>query len=332
MDMKKILQALDTASTKPVEGASSMAKFLRVVKEADINQAAATPAAAPAPAATPAPAIQVPEIPPMPAQDGDQGDGSKLTTNPDGTKTYAGAFGTFTYNAQGQAIKYASPNFGGFGQEIDLTNKQTKQSYSQGPLSIQQTRDASGAVTNTDSEYDLGVAKLKQNAGINGTTNSATVPAGATQQVISEGANPHKVALPVQMAMQHYQDASKKVVAKESIIGKYFSLVEEEQRQQQVEKKAFLKQYATIIAERVRMKETSLKDKEDLTAKRKALHDLSLNKDVDQKHVQQRKLDLEKEAKDKDLDEDNDPCWDSYKQIGTKKKGGKTVPNCVPKK
>lgn len=29
--------------------------------------------------------------------------------------------------------------------------------------------------------------------------------------------------------------------------------------------------------------------------------------------------------------EDNDPCWDSHKQVGTKKKGGKTVPNCVPK-
>ena len=24
------------------------------------------------------------------------------------------------------------------------------------------------------------------------------------------------------------------------------------------------------------------------------------------------------------------PCWDGYKPVGTKKKGGKTVPNCVP--
>ena len=28
--------------------------------------------------------------------------------------------------------------------------------------------------------------------------------------------------------------------------------------------------------------------------------------------------------------EDSDPCWDNYKQIGLKKKDGKTVPNCVP--
>ena len=29
--------------------------------------------------------------------------------------------------------------------------------------------------------------------------------------------------------------------------------------------------------------------------------------------------------------EDDDPCWDSHKQVGMKKKGGKMVPNCVPK-
>ena len=27
---------------------------------------------------------------------------------------------------------------------------------------------------------------------------------------------------------------------------------------------------------------------------------------------------------------DNDPCWDGYKQVGWKKKDGKKVPNCVP--
>lgn len=29
--------------------------------------------------------------------------------------------------------------------------------------------------------------------------------------------------------------------------------------------------------------------------------------------------------------EDSDPCWKDYKQLGMKKKGGKQVPNCVPK-
>ena len=30
------------------------------------------------------------------------------------------------------------------------------------------------------------------------------------------------------------------------------------------------------------------------------------------------------------LDEQENPCWDGYKQVGTKMKNGKRVPNCVP--
>ena len=33
---------------------------------------------------------------------------------------------------------------------------------------------------------------------------------------------------------------------------------------------------------------------------------------------------------DESLRTDN-PCWKDYKPVGTKKKGGRTVPNCVPK-
>lgn len=37
-------------------------------------------------------------------------------------------------------------------------------------------------------------------------------------------------------------------------------------------------------------------------------------------------------AKNKTAKAKKDPCWDGYEQVGTKKKSGKTVPNCVPKK
>lgn len=30
-------------------------------------------------------------------------------------------------------------------------------------------------------------------------------------------------------------------------------------------------------------------------------------------------------------DEKDNPCWNGYHPVGTKKKNGKTVPNCVPK-
>jgi hypothetical protein len=49
--------------------------------------------------------------------------------------------------------------------------------------------------------------------------------------------------------------------------------------------------------------ETALRNKEDYHAKRKALDDLGRNKDVDQKAVQQRRLDLDKEAKQKGMAE-----------------------------
>jgi len=45
-----------------------------------------------------------------------------------------------------------------------------------------------------------------------------------------------------------------------------------------------------------------------------------------------KKTKAEARASLKDVAEDSDPCWKDYKQIGMKKKNGKTVPNCVPKK
>jgi hypothetical protein len=34
---------------------------------------------------------------------------------------------------------------------------------------------------------------------------------------------------------------------------------------------------------------------------------------------------------EKFVNEEKDPCWTGYKQIGTKKKKGRIVPNCVKK-
>jgi hypothetical protein len=66
--------------------------------------------------------------------------------------------------------------------------------------------------------------------------------------VVTEGVSPHKVTLPVQMAMQHYQKPS---VKKETIIGKYFQQVEEVTLQKQTERKQLLQQYAQKISQRV---------------------------------------------------------------------------------
>ena len=111
------------------------------------------------------------------------------------------------------------------------------------------------------------------------------VDKNASVQLLNEG-NPHKVSLPVQMAMQHYQTVEQPVhkpVGRDSVIKKYFHEAELDVQSQHSEKKELMRQYAGIIAERVLMRESK------------------------------------------------DPCWKDYKMVGTKKKGKKTVPNCVPK-
>jgi hypothetical protein len=301
MDMKKILQAMDGVASKPVEGADSMARFLRMVKEAEINQPAA-----PAPA-KPAPQVKVPEIPQLPAQDGDQGNGEVVKTNADGTRTYAGGFGTFTYDAQGKAIKYSTPNFAGVGQTVDLTNNQTTQNYNAGPLNTTQTTDANGNVVSHNTEYDLGLGKMAMGQDAKGITSKswqgrgeeannivsnkdlyamgnkdkeatygramAQVNGTPVQEnslskflsivdknnvsILKEGTNPHKVALPVQMAMQHYQQHTEKPQPRERLIDKYFVEAETEITQRKEEKRALINQYAKTIAERVLMKESA---------------------------------------------------------------------------
>lgn len=78
-------------------------------------------------------------------------------------------------------------------------------------------------------------------------------------QVVTEGASPHKVALPVQMAMQHYQEPQVQTPSIKSPIKtsvrKFFKEVEGEHNEKLAEKKQLLRQYSQTIAERVMMRE-----------------------------------------------------------------------------
>ena len=284
MDMKRILQAFDGASTKPVEGASDMSKFLRIVSETDINQ----------------PQVQVPDVPAMPditgLQPGARKDleaGANVTLKQDGTVDYSGGFGTFIYDKSGKALKYITPRFNGSQQTVDLTSQAVTHDYNAGPLAVSQTKDASGKQTNLDTSYNLGPAEIRHQVDASGNaTNTAKVPDGDTTHqvtgneftgasqpvseasmstllsiiekndvsILNEGSNPHKVALPVQMAMQHYQQVpiEKKVVRGNGLIAKYFAEAEEAINNQEENKKQLMRQYASVIAERVRLKESAL--------------------------------------------------------------------------
>lgn len=71
-------------------------------------------------------------------------------------------------------------------------------------------------------------------------------------QIVNEGANPHKVSLPVQMAMQHYQQ--EKPIEKpknNSILKKYFIEAEELFAEKELERKEQLKMYARKVADRI---------------------------------------------------------------------------------
>ena len=76
--------------------------------------------------------------------------------------------------------------------------------------------------------------------------------------IINEGANPHKVSLPVQMAMQHYSEPVVKEEKQPSLLKQYFAEAEEAFQQEKVEKRQLINQYAKIIAERVQMKESAV--------------------------------------------------------------------------
>jgi hypothetical protein len=92
------------------------------------------------------------------------------------------------------------------------------------------------------------------------------VDKNASVQLLQEG-NPHKVSLPVQMAMQHYQkeesapEPQQARVGRESVVRKYFDEAEQAIQAEQIKKKNFYKQYAQTIAERVLMKESKLDER-----------------------------------------------------------------------
>jgi len=145
------LQKQKAQQTVPVQ--ENISKFLRILKEAEINQPAANNPALPT--ADEINKIKA-SIPQLPAQDGDLGNGSRVTTNADGTRSYSSGMGTFTYDAQGKAITYTSPKMSGYGQTLDLATNQIVHDYHAGPLSTTAKTDAQGRGTSFGLKYNLG--------------------------------------------------------------------------------------------------------------------------------------------------------------------------------
>lgn len=70
-------------------------------------------------------------------------------------------------------------------------------------------------------------------------------------EIMTEGANPHKVSLPVQMAMQHYQTAEPVKENKTSLLKKYVAEAEEELAEQEAIRQQRITMYSRKIAQKV---------------------------------------------------------------------------------
>ena len=215
MDMKKILQAMDGISTKPVEGSDSMAKFLRVVKEANLNQTALT----------------VPESTLSPEQ--------------------------LAYNQlraqldSADSMRNSDNTYADVSPEVTASTNTMRTKLAQMAAALQ----AKGIDAAADYDAPDPAVPAAAPVDLNQTYNENS---GMSRflSIMNEGASPHKVALPVQMAMNHYQKPQASVERKPRIIDKYFTEAEAAITQRQEEKRAKINQYASVIAERVLMKES----------------------------------------------------------------------------
>ena len=334
MDMKRILQALDNASTKPVEGITNMSKFLRIVKEADINQpapGAATAQPTPAPGAAPGAATAQPTPAPGAAPATPQVDPANYKVpsveflkknyqhpadvidgaHPSETDpTRIGAWksdsdfadlmmaldGSYyqarqadpNYQQPGfvkddwelvqrllgtpEGKEYAIANWIGLSDvndkspEAEFNRAQHKEFEKQANAKMAQQPDG---IYTPGWKYDqkLGMtpaqAELqKQKQAQQGATAQQPAQQQALKEdilrlagVLKEGANPHKVALPVQMAMQHYQKPITEKRVLKTAIEKYFKEAEEDILKKKEYRRQLINQYASVIAERVLTKE-----------------------------------------------------------------------------
>lgn len=179
--------------------------------------------------------------------------------------------------------------------------------------------------------------------------------------IVTEGANPHKVSLPVQMAMQHYKEEPKSISLKPSLLKQYFAEAEQDIAEQQSIKEQQLRMYSRKIANKVLVKEsksiynafTEEENPQDtvtmdipllLRMMEYAREDAKT--DMDLHNVTDMLIQLSKDGDTLSMDNydqivgnqkllpepTNEACWKTHKQVGMKKKGSKMVPNCVPKK
>jgi hypothetical protein len=247
MDMKKILQAMDGVATKPVVGSDSMARFLRVVKEAEMNQP--DPAVAPAPAAPAvAPAPAAPAAAPASTLSPEQLEYNRLRAQLDSLDALR--------DTGGSKNVFVSRD-----PALDAKEAQFRDALAKMAVSLK----AKGI--DAAAEYDAPEPGEPVAAPVD-LAKKYVDETGVSRflSIISEGKTSHKVTLPVQMAMQHYQKSEEETPVEivESLFKTYVAVVEDDQYQEELVRQATVRQYGRKIAESV-MKKSGQRQLDELS-------------------------------------------------------------------
>jgi hypothetical protein len=315
MDMKKILQAMDGAASKPVEGVDSMAKFIRVVNESKS---------------------------PL----------NRLTT------------------AESMAMNHYTPEVARTTITNPVLNvaKDAKPSMIGKYFKTVETEFAEGAVRHKDRARQLAERVIERVTGgeqpapgINRLTGKPIEPqvADPVAPAGPRGTNLKMVVLQ-QMKAGTYKGFAPKLSPEEIEAAIAYKQQAGDLQEAPIamdptdpnnpeiyghEKANPMTLKGRIMSARAQLKELAeLADSDDLVAWERItqLHKggmfMGLAQNLEQiRHgieelaAKRKKGGVASRGIDKGIGEDKDPCWDSHKMVGTKKKGGKTVPNCVPK-
>jgi hypothetical protein len=219
-----------------------MAKFLRVVSEAEINQPAAP--VAPAPAAEEP--MQSPEQIKYNQLRGQWDSYQTITSDPGGNtfvskdpahdaklQTIPAELARMAAALKAKGID-AEADYDAFSASLKSAPVDANQMYKD---------DEPAAATSAPAPVSEGLSKF------------LSIVRKNDASILNEGRGPHRVALPVQMTMQHYQKTETAPIKQSLGVSKYFHKVEEELAEQQAHKRQLINQYASTVAERVLMKE-----------------------------------------------------------------------------
>jgi len=109
--------------------------------------------------------------------------GVRKIVNSDGSYSISDGGGVRKYDASGSLVESQSPTLGGYSETTKADGTKT-QSYNAGPMSVSQTKDASGSMVAESSSYDLGSMKVSQQSAGGKIDQSAVVRTGGEADMV----------------------------------------------------------------------------------------------------------------------------------------------------